>query len=280
MSSIRQLRRPELDTVLDWAAAEGWNPGADADAFWACDPEAFLGVEQDGELIAAGAIVDYGGRLGYMGLFIVRPQFRGRGLGRELWYHRRDRLLERLQPGAPLALDGVKEMEPFYSAGGFRTVHDQHRMRVSSVVESVPARVRRIHAPTGSLPELDTRCFGAARPAFLRAWLAQPDHLCLAHVDDRLRGYAVLRPCRVGYKVGPLFADSATVADELFRGLCADLPVGSQVFVDVPGVNSEALRWVTDRGGEEVFTCARMYYGPPPTTDWSRVFGVTTLELG
>src|SRR3712207_6914266 len=32
--------------ILDWAAAEGWNPGLrDADAFWAADPDGFMLAE-------------------------------------------------------------------------------------------------------------------------------------------------------------------------------------------------------------------------------------------
>jgi hypothetical protein len=33
---VRPATRAELDRMVDWAAAEGWNPGlADADPFWA-----------------------------------------------------------------------------------------------------------------------------------------------------------------------------------------------------------------------------------------------------
>jgi GNAT superfamily N-acetyltransferase len=64
----------------------GRNPGhADAAVFWATDPQGFVGVHRDGELAGAGAIVSYGGRFGFLGLFIVRPELRGRGLGRRLW---------------------------------------------------------------------------------------------------------------------------------------------------------------------------------------------------
>ncbi len=33
---IRNMTRPELDELVDWAAHEGWNPGIhDAELFWA-----------------------------------------------------------------------------------------------------------------------------------------------------------------------------------------------------------------------------------------------------
>ena len=61
--------------------------------------------------------------------------------------------------------------------------------------------------------------------------------------------------------------------------MAAEVPSGSQIFVDVPGVNAAGVEWIAERGGEEVFTCARMYYGTPPASEWTAVFGVTTLEL-
>jgi hypothetical protein len=36
--TIRPMKRQELDTLLDWAAQEGWNPGLhDAEIFWHTD---------------------------------------------------------------------------------------------------------------------------------------------------------------------------------------------------------------------------------------------------
>lgn len=89
---LRAMTRAELDTLVDWAAAEGWNPGrADAEIFWQTDPEAFIAAEQGGELVGGGSIVSYAGRYGFMGFFIMRPDHRSRGLGRKLWLHRRGR---------------------------------------------------------------------------------------------------------------------------------------------------------------------------------------------
>lgn len=278
---IRALDRAELDTVIGWAELEGWKPGRnDAEAFWATDPGAFVGVEVDGELVGSGSIVSYAGRMGFVGLFIVRPEFRGLGYGKALWDHMLATLPERLDPGASMALDGVKAMETTYEETGFRTVHDDRRMRLVSEAAQMPADVRRITAPVGNIAEFDTRCFGVPRQAFLQAWLGQEDHIALARVTDRLRGYAVVRPCWEGYRIGPLFAEDLESAQALLTAVYAHLAPGSEVFLDVPDVNEVALNWALEMGGVEVFTCARMYTATPPTTDWGRVFGVTSLELG
>jgi GNAT superfamily N-acetyltransferase len=84
--TYRQATRAELDVAVERAVAEGWNPGlADADAYWATDPGGFVCAESNGEVIATGSIVSYGGVLGFMGFFIVRPDLRGQGIGREFW---------------------------------------------------------------------------------------------------------------------------------------------------------------------------------------------------
>jgi GNAT superfamily N-acetyltransferase len=119
--SIDQMTREEVSTLEQWACTEGWNPGrADIGIAWQFDPQAFIAMRREGELIAGGTVMSYGGQFGFMGLFIVRSDVRGEGLGARLWHHRRDRLLARLKPGATIGMDGVFNMVPFYTRGGFR----------------------------------------------------------------------------------------------------------------------------------------------------------------
>ena len=111
MTDYRQATRKELDLAVQWATQEGWNPGKhDADAFWATDPQGFVCAERDGEVIATGSIVSYGREFGFMGFFIVRPELRGQGIGREFWTWRRDLLRSRLSASAAIGMDGVFDM--------------------------------------------------------------------------------------------------------------------------------------------------------------------------
>lgn len=284
---IRGMTRAEVDVLIDWAALEGWNPGLhDAAIFWAHDPDAFIAAELQGELIGGGAITAYGDEFGFMGFFIVRPEFRGHGYGNALWLARRDRLRARLRPGATLGMDGAFEMEPYYARGGF--VRSHRDIRFSSEIPSgqmapasdggglVPLR----DVDFDDILAYDRTCFPAMREAFLRAWVNQPDALALAYRrEGRLVGYGVVRRCRSGCKIGPLFADDLAAATALYQGL-ARFAAGGPLFLDVPENNPAALALAQNKGMKEVFGCARMYLGVPPAIADGRVFGVTTFELG
>ena len=284
---IRSMTRPEVTELVAWAAREGWNPGLhDAEVFWATDPEAFIAAELDGDLIGGGAITAYDGEFGFMGFFIVRPEYRGRGYGDTLWHARRRRLLERLRPGASIGLDGVFTMQDYYAKGGFVFSHRTLRFRaaIAQRPTTSPDDDQNI-VPVTAVPfeqvlTYDRTCVPARRPNFLRRWIKQTDALALGYLrDGRLHGCGVVRRCGEGCKIGPLFADDSQTAEALYAHL-AGFAVGGPLFLDVPENNPAALALAAQRQMIEVFGCARMYLGPPPVIAHERIFGVTTFELG
>jgi hypothetical protein len=84
----------------------------------------------------------------------------------------------------------------------------------------------------------------------------------------------VVRSCRSGYKIGPLFAE------KLFCALTSAVPEGSPVFLDLPETNHAALEMAGKHKMETVFETARMYKGKAPRLPLNRIFGVTSFELG
>ena len=89
----------------------------------------------------------------------------------------------------------------------------------------------------------------------------------------------MVRRCREGCKIGPLFADDAVAASALFTHL-AGFAAGGPLFLDAPENNPAAIEFVHQNRMVEVFGCARMYLGPFPVLAHERVFGITTFELG
>ena len=126
----------------------------------------------------------------------------------------------------------------------------------------------------------DAGIFPADRSSFLETWLRMPGARGLAAVrDGTVTGYAIARPCRTGFKIGPLFADDEATAERLLGGLVS--AIGDQpFFLDIPEPNDAAGRLVERFGMSPVFETARMYTGEPPAEPVDRIFGVTTFELG
>ncbi len=272
---IRIMTATDLELALDWAAAEGWNPGIhDGEAFRGADLEGFLIGEIEGEPIGSVSAVRYGERFGFLGFYIVKPERRGQGYGIQLWRAG----LEHLQ-GRVLGLDGVIPQIDNYRKFDFQISHRHIRHQgTGQVGERDPAAVPLTEIPWEQLQEYDRDHFGYARPAFLEAWIRL--NWGYAWVESgELQGYGVIRACREGFKIGPLFADSPQIADRLFQTLritAADQPV----YLDIPDRNLEAQALVQCYGMQPVFECARMYAGEPPQVNLQQIYGVTSLELG
>lgn len=279
---IKKLDFQGLKTLLSCAKAEGWNPGEeDAKAFWNTDPDGYYGFYLKEELIAGGAIISYNQEFGFMGLFIVHPNYRGHGIGKKLWYLRRDLLLQRLKQGAPIGMDGVVAMQPFYEKGGFTIAFKDVRYERKGEQLSVSENVSAIHTKDfEELLKYDMTCFGFKRETFLKNWLAlDQSHAYKFTKNHILKGFAVIRKVNVGYKIGPLFADNTAVAEELYR-VCLNSTKGKLVYLDIPLVNKSAVELVKKYDAKYAFECARMYYGNPPKVNMDKVFGITTFELG
>jgi GNAT superfamily N-acetyltransferase len=264
-------------TAISWAGAEGWNPGLDdAERFLAADPGAFMAVEREGEVDATVSCALYDASYAFIGFYIVRAGLRGRGIGTPLFQRALERAGERV-----VGLDGVLEQQGYYERRGFVLAHRNVRWCTTGGGERPDGLVELSSLPFEDLLAYDTAVFGAERERFLRAWIDRPAGHALACLDGgRVAGYAVLRPCRAGTKVGPLFADGREVAEALLDGLLATAGPGTEVFVDMPAANADAGGLRAGRAMEPSFETARMYLNGRPPEDVRRVFGVTTFEFG
>ena len=272
------MRREELGLALDWADREGWNPGLrDSDCFHVADSDGFLIGCLGQEAVACISSVRYGENYGFIGFYIVKPELRGRGYGLSIWQAAMNRLAGRV-----VGLDGVISQQGNYQKSGFVLAH--RNIRFGGTPQLAPVRASKLieigfdwEQP---LIDYDEAFFPAKRISFLRCWL-WPDHrkaFALAE-NGSTKGYGVVRACRRGFKIGPLFADTEEGADLLFRALAANAN-GEPVYLDCPEPNRSATALAIRYGLSPVFETARMYRGSAPDLSLSRTYGITTLELG
>jgi GNAT superfamily N-acetyltransferase len=272
------MTRSELNLAVNWAAAEGWNPGLhDADCFYNTDPTGFLMGFLNGEPIASISAVKYGESFGFIGFYIAKPDFRGQGYGLAIW----NAALDYLQ-GRNVGLDGVVAQQDNYVKSGFKLAYRNIRYEgLGNGIADHSGCVTLAELPVEAVIAYDRRFFPEVRSHFTQCWIAQPNSHAIGIVQEQmLVGYGVLRPSHSGYKIGPLFADTATIADEIFQALMAKVPVGSPFYLDVPEVNGEAVALAKRYNMNYVFETARMYTQAAPALPLSGIFGVTTFELG
>lgn len=276
--TIRPMRADEIALGVDWAAAEGWNPGLnDAPCFATVDAAGFLIGELDGKPAATISCVNYDDSFAFLGCYIVRPDLRGRGFGWRIWQ------AAIAHAGArTIGLDGVVAQQDNYRKSGFKLAY--RNVRYGGRVE---ARGTGALSPTplGDVPLAivaadDATVFPAPRLAFLRAWIGTRGHVGRALLrNGALAAWGVIRPCRAGFKIGPLVADDRAAAEAVLDALIA--AVGdADVFLDSPEPNAEAQALAQSRGLRPVFETARMYTGEVRDVAIQRIFGVTTFELG
>lgn len=276
---IQTMTRKQVDLALEWAALEGWNPGLnDANCFYTADPSGFLIGLLDENPIAVISAMKYGRSFGFLGFYIVKPEYRGKGYGIQLWNAGLEYLKER-----NIGLDGVVEQQENYKKSGFKYAYRNIRYQGigGGRFQKDKGVIELSELPFIEVNDYDRLFFPDERSQFLKCWLNQPGSISLGMcVAGKLAGYGVLRVCHTGYKIGPLFADTAELAETLFLTLRAHAKTGAPVYFDVPVLNSKAVELVERYDMKVVFETARMYTKQQPEISMNRLYGVTTFELG
>jgi GNAT superfamily N-acetyltransferase len=273
---IRTMTRDDLDFAILMAAKEGWNPGlSDAECFYAADPKGFFVSELNGEPVATISAVRYEDDFGFLGLYIVVPEARGKGYGTELWQHAMKHL-----EGCNIGLDAVIEQEHTYKKAGFSTFYRSTRFEGVGGGVKPDGVVRLENVDFTKVMAYDRHCFPGAREPFLQAWLEAAGARGFAVMKgDDLRGFGVIRPCAKGYKIGPLFADDTIIAELILNALKAAIP-GEPFYLDVIEPNTAAGELARKHELTEVFITVRMYTEAEPNMAINKIFGVTSFELG
>ncbi|WP_216825429.1 GNAT family N-acetyltransferase [Kiloniella sp. EL199] len=275
---IRLAKEDEIQFLCDLAAGEGWNPGLrDIECFYQADKTGFfIGLLND-EPIACISAVKYGADYGFVGFYIVREPWRGKGFGLAIWDYALNSLSGRI-----VGLDGVVDQQDNYIKSGFKLSHRNIRFEGTARIQEkkAPNLVDVKTLPFEQIMAFDAGCFFLERENFLKTWLGEEGHLGLAAFDGHeIKGYGLIRPYCDGYKTGPLFADTPVDANDIFNALCAEVE-GSNIILDVPENNVNGLLLAERYGLVQSFETARMYKEGDVDLPLDRIYGITSFELG
>jgi GNAT superfamily N-acetyltransferase len=240
--------------------------------------DAALGIEANGTLVASAMTLSYGERFGWISMVLVTADWRRRGLAKRLLGQCIDSLRgRRLVP----VLDATPAGRAVYLPLGF-----VDRYGLSRMVSTSP-RIARIGgsriATAADLPTIlayDAAVFGGDRADILRDLLQRSgERARLVERGGRLAGFALGRPGRTAWHVGPVIADDAATAQILF----ADTLAGhsGKAMADIASEHGDLRRWLEAAGFVEERPYIRMTQGPlDPFGDPSRLYAAAGPELG
>ncbi len=294
--TIRPLSTRDIPFVTDWARREGFTPGVGDLAIYRHTDRQGLWVGWLGqEPVGCIAGVRYNAAYGFIGLFLVIPEQRGKGYGLRLWRHALRHLADLPCVGLEAAMDRVKD----YGGWGFVPASPTtrwQRLGAGPVAGTAGPAPLPSDSPSpwcllegDALPEATAQRFDAQRepsprPHFLHQWLHHPAGVVhgLVDRDGACHGFGRIRPCLLrqgeGWRIGPLVAASPAAARALMEGLLQRH--AGVVLIDAPGANPEAAPLMASLGFTPLSQTLRMYRGQAPRVTLAEVYGLACLELG
>ncbi len=231
----------EVELILSWAEAEKWNPGKyDYKPYFEMDKKGYLLLLVDEKPVGSISLVKYSNEFSFIGLFIVLPEYRSRGLGKVLW----EAAMLNLEKFPTIGLYSVPQQVSRYSTSGF--VEAYKNKRRSAQAPEKPEEISYLmdakknpNRMFSALCRYDKEVFTHNREKLLNSMLKMPQTFAFVsfNKNDRVNGYGIVRPCMEGFRIGPLYADDCESAKTLFRILLSRIP-GKSFILDMPENNT------------------------------------------
>jgi predicted N-acetyltransferase YhbS len=273
--TIRCLCPGDLAAADQLRAELGWNQTIqDWQRLLALSPEGCFVAEQYGRIVGTCTTVSYGNALAWIGMMMVHPASRGKGIGGTLLRCCVDHLRQRSV--RCIKLDATPMGQPIYARIGFvpewsitRWEHHGSPLAAEPAPECIHPLAEKYWPP---ILAMDTQVFGGPRERLLRFLAAESRRTLVYESGGCILGFGMLRNgARAGY-LGPIVAQPATrelLARSLLSGQ-GDQPI----FWDIPDPNEPASRLARQLGFAFHRPLTRMYLDTnlvpsDPSSQWA-----------
>jgi predicted N-acetyltransferase YhbS len=252
---VRLLLENDIDFAYEMVSTEQWNDRKeDIKRMLAFEPKGCFIAEVDDKPVGHVFSVNYG-KLGWIGLLIVRTECREMGIGTLLMQKAIDYLLNH---GVKTAkLEAVPEVASLYRKLGFvdeynslRLVGINRRTLQQQAKSALPMEENEVR----EIARFDRKYFGADRTKVISAlFQEQPKHCFVSRSDREIEGYVMCRKAESGHKLGPWVSkpEKPKVARELLAKCMSTIDQNEAVFLGVPAPNANVVQLLLDFGFEQ-----------------------------
>ncbi len=249
---LRLMTRADLPFADSVRAVAGWNQTiADWERFLAAAPDGCFVAECNGVPVGTATTITYSPALAWIGMVLVHPDFRRRGVGRALLEHCINHLFSH----------------------GVRCIK----------LDATPAGKEGIRSwrDLDAVEPFDAAAFGVSRRVVLEPLMRSNRGAVMVEGEPgQVAGYGLLREGSSALYLGPVVAASAHAGTQLVDALLAQSGEG-KVYWDVPDQNTAAVECARERDFAPLRTLTRMYLGQNAAAgDLPRLFAIAGPELG
>ncbi|PEO57781.1 GNAT family N-acetyltransferase [Bacillus wiedmannii] len=252
---VERLRREQIDDIVALSSYIGWDYNRE-EIETIFDSGIVYGVWNEREkLIASAAIILYGEKLTSIGMVIVHPDYKGRGIGKAIT----NSCIKSVSVQTPIMLIATDEGKPLYEKLGFRAVSYVSKYICNSYnanhkcAEAEEYMMGYKEEDLEEIIKIDEGAFGTSRNEFLKQRIMQRDQ-CVVVKDtiENVVGYGISIQTPENKIIGPIVAKNDAMAMRIVHALARGHD--GRLRMDVPKGKDDFLKELESAGFQKVNT--------------------------
>jgi len=282
---VRRMSGDDLPAADRLRELAGWNQTLeDWRLVLSLEPEGCFVAVRGGDVIGTVTTTTYGKALAWIGMMLVHPDYRRRGVGTLLMHQ----ALEHLRTSGVrcVRLDATPAGRPIYQKLGFESEWSLMRHERPAGSGPVPAEIAAVKVRDlseedwSAVAQIDAEGFGVSRERLLRRLAERSRHALVGEAQRRAVGLGLLRSGMKADYLGPITCANADALPPLVSALLQR--AGNRtVFWDVPDENEIAAAAARRFGFRPVRPLTRMRLGPRSVVGDPRLqFAIAGPALG
>ncbi len=283
--SIVPFEEGDIDFAYKLDVMEQWgDTRSDIKRMFKYEPDGCFIAKVNGESVGHVFSVSYR-RLGWIGLLIVKAEYRRRGIGTLLTKKAMDYLL-----GCgveTVKLEAVPAISELYRKLGFVGEYDSLRFTGTCAKIASPRNYSIAFMKRERIMELarfDAKYFGANRiKVLMRLYHDNPKLCYVSYTKSKITGYIMGRKAEIGYKIGPWVCnpEHPQAARELLMKCIETIGQNVKLYVGVPAMNKAAVENLHNLNFKQYSKSIRMYFGEKLETERANgIFAMGGPEKG
>ncbi|MGR3777685.1 GNAT family N-acetyltransferase [Bacillus paramycoides] len=250
---VERLKREKIEDIVALSSYIGWDYNREEIETILNTGIVYGVVNEKEELIASAAIILYGETLASIGMVIVHPDYKGRGIGKAIT----DLCVKSVSTQTPIMLIATDEGKPLYEKLGFRTVSYVSKYICSSYnknykcVGNEEYIVNYEECDLEEIIQIDEDAFGTNREEFLKCRIIQSEQcIVIKDIQQNVLGYGMSIQTPENKIIGPVVAKNDAMAMRIVHYLAREH--NGKLRIDVPEGKGNFMKELEITGFQKV----------------------------